>query len=293
VALGPDGQVWVATSHTIATTSDGSAWTVYQQGQGFDEQYFLDYVAVDGQGGLWVVYSRGLLHFDGSNWTVHKNSDLSTIEGLTVDNEGNVWFGTFNDGLGVFDGQNWVTYDTQNSGLMSNHVRSVAIDAQGRLWAGTEWGLSVFDGSNWQTYQMDSAELADNDIRTLAVIEGGPALPEAIEQENGSLTGRLVNGDQEPIANVTVELCVQSLSFYFTDSPCEEQPLILQTTTDADGNFSVTDMPVGRYVITANIGGEDEWVEVEEESGFGSRRVLVNAGEETDLSILILELEDS
>ena len=167
----------------------------------------------------------------------------------------------------------------------------MTIDASGRFWLGTEWGLTIFDGTTWQTYQMDSAQLADNDIRTVAVIADGPALPDLIDQENGSLSGQLLGSDQEPIANATVELCVQSLSYYFTESPCEEQPLILQTTTDADGNFAVTDMPVGRYVMAANI-ADEQWVGLEEESGFGSRRVLVNAGEDTNLSTLILETED-
>ncbi|MGB0388265.1 MAG: two-component regulator propeller domain-containing protein [Ardenticatenaceae bacterium] len=289
VALAPDGQVWVATAHTIATTSDGNEWTVYQQGQGFDEQYFLSSVVVDHQGEVWAAYSGGLLHFDGTNWTSHENSDLFSIETLTVDDDGKVWVGTFSYGLKLFNGRNWVTYDRQNSGLMSNYVRSLAVDAQGRLWAGTEWGISVFDGTNWQTYQMDSADLVDNDIRTLAVIGGGPALPEASDKKNGALSGQLLDRDKKPIAGATVEICIK-YSEYGARRPCKGQPLTLQATSDADGNFLITDIPVGRIVVTVNI-APDKWVQPKNHRDFRKERILINAGEETKLYRLTIDSE--
>ena len=48
-------------------------------------------------------------------------------------------------GLVKFDGVNWTVYNTDNSGLSDNHVRVLATDAQANLWIGTqEGGLAVY-----------------------------------------------------------------------------------------------------------------------------------------------------
>ena len=44
----------------------------------------------------------------------------------------------------------WVVYNTSNSGLPDNFVRSIAVDPQGNKWIGTYGGgLAKFDGVNW------------------------------------------------------------------------------------------------------------------------------------------------
>lgn len=51
-------------------------------------------------------------------------------------------------GLARFDGENWVVYDTENSGLPSNWIWRVVTDAQGDPWVGTrDGGLAVIRGS--------------------------------------------------------------------------------------------------------------------------------------------------
>ncbi len=74
----------------------------------------------------------------------------------------------------------WTTYTTSNSGLISNSVRAIVIDANGNKWFGTDNGLSAFDGNQWVTYVKDEAQqtLADNMINDLAfeVATTGPEL---------------------------------------------------------------------------------------------------------------------
>jgi len=74
----------------------------------------------------------------------------------------------------------WTTYNTSNSGLISNSVKAIVIDANGNKWFGTDQGLSAFDGAKWQTYVKEEVTqtLADNDINDLAFEETstGPEL---------------------------------------------------------------------------------------------------------------------
>jgi ligand-binding sensor domain-containing protein len=73
-------------------------------------------------------------------------------------------------GVAKFDGVNWTVYNTSNSGLPSNNVTSIAIDAQGKQWIGTEYGgLAKFDGVNWTVYNTSNSGLPDNDVRAIAI----------------------------------------------------------------------------------------------------------------------------
>ena len=71
-------------------------------------------------------------------------------------------------------------FDASNSGLASNMVKAVVIDANGNKWFGTDAGLSAFDGVSWTTYKTDNntQTLADNNINDIAFEIGsfGPEL---------------------------------------------------------------------------------------------------------------------
>jgi len=55
------------------------------------------------------------------------------------------WIGTWGGGLARFDKTNWTVYNTSNSGLPDNDIRSIAIDGSGNKWIGTSYGgLAVF-----------------------------------------------------------------------------------------------------------------------------------------------------
>ncbi|MCK4416946.1 MAG: T9SS type A sorting domain-containing protein [Candidatus Latescibacteria bacterium] len=59
----------------------------------------------------------------------------------------------------------WLVFDTDNSELPDNYIRSLAIDVQDNLWIGTGYGgLAKFDGENWLVYDIGSY-----DVRALAI----------------------------------------------------------------------------------------------------------------------------
>lgn len=65
--------------------------------------------------------------------------------------------------------QSWQVWDMGNSPLPSTSITTMASDAEGRLWVGTDWGLCRFDGDqDWQIFQTDNSGLANNDITALA-----------------------------------------------------------------------------------------------------------------------------
>jgi ligand-binding sensor domain-containing protein len=63
----------------------------------------------------------------------------------------------------------WAFYNTANSGLASDNVYAIAIDAQGNKWLGTDNGVSEFDGTHWTTYNTANSGLAENWVRVIAI----------------------------------------------------------------------------------------------------------------------------
>ncbi|MCC8018894.1 MAG: response regulator, partial [Rikenellaceae bacterium] len=71
---------------------------------------------------------------------------LRTAVTLFEDSRGNIWIGTYNNGLLRFDtADKSLRGFSMGSGLPSNDVVSIEEDSDGRLWMGTSNGISLFD----------------------------------------------------------------------------------------------------------------------------------------------------
>ena len=288
VEAAPDGKVWVVTSRSVASF-ENEAWTVYQEGQGFDDSRFFNALAIDAKGRPWTAHSGGVDVFENGTWTFIAKDDYSSPESLAVDSKGRVWFGTLIDGAYLFDGSSWAHHDRDTQNVLSNDIASIAADSGGRVWMGTSYGLTVFDGANWQTYLMSNSGLGDNNIEFVLVTNDGPALPALEEKAKGSLTGKLQKADGTPLADMRVEICVETLSSTFSgDTPCSDQPFFLSTKTDANGVFLIENVPAGYYVIVAET-GDGGWAQLTDEFGITSEKKLIEAGEQYDIETLTLE----
>jgi len=174
--------------------------------------------------------------------------------------------------------------------LGSDSIQGLAIDERGRVWAGTAYGLSILEGEHWQTYRMDNSGLGDNDIRAIVIQGKGPKLPGVVEEETGSLSGRVVLTGGQPLAFAPVEICVEALgSMYFGDTPCTGQPFVKRTATGGDGQFSYPRLPEGFYLIT--IQTSSGWAVLQTDAGIANGRVLVAPGEYTSVGELKIEAE--
>lgn len=288
VEAASDGKVWVVTSRSVAMF-ENDAWTVYQEAQGFEGSRFFNALAMDAKGRPWVAHSNGVDVFENGIWASIEKSDYSSPESLAVDAKGQVWFGTLVDGAYLFDGITWTHHDRASGDLLSNDVASLSADSGGRVWLGTSYGLTVFDGTNWQTLLMSNSGLGNNNVEFVLTTNDGPALPALEEKATGSLTGKLEKADGTPLADVIVEICVETLSSTFSgDTPCSDQPFFLSTKTDANGVFLIENVPAGYYVIVAET-GDGSWAQFTDEFGITSEKTLIQAGEQYDIETLTLE----
>lgn len=67
-----------------------------------------------------------------------------------LDNAGNMWFATSQEGVYKYDGQSFTNFNIDN-GLCGNDISTIIEDKDGFFWFGTENGLCKFDGNNFET----------------------------------------------------------------------------------------------------------------------------------------------
>jgi streptogramin lyase len=207
IASDAEGNKWFGNTCGV-TKFDGTNWTIIAM----NGMIWVNSIAIDMDGNKWFgSFSDGVLKFDGTNWTSYTTEDglaSNSINAITVDNMGNIWFGT-GKGVSKYNGINWTTYNTEDGldsksisavaedevgniwfgtsgggvlkfddttlttyttedGLSGNWVKAILIDLDGNTWIGTEGGVSKFDGTKWTTYATEDG-LGDNNIFSIAM----------------------------------------------------------------------------------------------------------------------------
>ncbi|NSW52803.1 MAG: hypothetical protein HPY85_09885 [Anaerolineae bacterium] len=281
-AVDPSGCLWVVTDHSIARL-ENNVWQVFKEGDPLDKEYTFVDIALDSSNQPWAAHSSGLLRYDGEQWLRISFSNSHTINDLLIDEQDQVWIGTSN-GLYLYQQGSWVPYSIA-AGKTSKNVRALAMDGQERLWVGTTWGLAVLSGSKWSVYHMNTSGLQTNRIEYIQVWGEGPALPEAEEKENGSISGRLLLNDAG-LAQARVEICVEYLGMFYTGAtPCSGQALVLSATTDAEGYYTFADVPAGCYSLIFRMPSGD-WKVLSETFRLGSKQFCVSPGSEYQVETL-------
>jgi ligand-binding sensor domain-containing protein len=87
----------------------------------------------------WVQFGNDSLHQGGAITDPRMSAIAAGIDGT-------IWAGT---GIGLLrlKGLSWQTFDTSNSSLPSNFIRSLAIDSKQNLWIATPKGVAVYNGN--------------------------------------------------------------------------------------------------------------------------------------------------
>ncbi|MGA1865109.1 MAG: two-component regulator propeller domain-containing protein [bacterium] len=262
IAIGPDGEIWVATnpdiygnlagvSRFIETAETFISYDPAQMGTSYDDIEISD-IVVDDNGHLWVAADSELLEFDGSSWNM---SDLfgPYITCLDVDSNGILWIGT--DFLGIYIKE---PFDLPRSvdltlGIIDN-ISDILIDENGYLWMTTR-----LDNKNSLLFLSPESLISfDQD---------------GLRPEPFPLPDSLVNSDQDIVIH---NLFIQSITdklFIATDNG------VFMHDGDGWHNFNVTnsDLPspyINSIIVDHN---NDYWIGTEEGlSHFNSAAPYIN-----------------
>lgn len=88
-------------------------------------------------------------------------SDSETLDGIQTiaqATNGDLWFGTFGEGVWRYDGTNFTHFTTEN-GLPSDTVKTIYLDSSGQLWFGIGRGtVYSFNGKSFERFDGKEAE---------------------------------------------------------------------------------------------------------------------------------------
>ena len=97
----------------------------------------------------WDKRDGTYIQFTTDNGLVYNN-----VTDLALGDDGRLWI-TTPRGVSVYDGQNFTTLTSENSGLMNDAVHCVTCSDDGVLWFGTLTGISKFNGDSWESISVD------------------------------------------------------------------------------------------------------------------------------------------
>ena len=163
LSVAPDGRLWVGTDGEGLHVFDGNTWQKHPVETGFIETSF-----VDTDGDVWLGSDQDGLLLVGDGDKVSQKSPAVLAGNVIVDvaqtPDGAMWFATFKNGLSRWDGDQWQHFYVDD-GLISDALRSLYVDKQGRLWVGTAHGVSVLDNGAWRNFTdgsgLESVEITD------------------------------------------------------------------------------------------------------------------------------------
>jgi ligand-binding sensor domain-containing protein len=113
------------------------------------------------------------------NWEINENVETLNVPGkyvksfihqIEIDNQGNLWIGTFADGLIKYDGTNFYNFTSKNSSLSNDSISCLFIDSNNDVYIGTKQGLNVLS-NNKISYPTEINTEIDNGIVTSICID--------------------------------------------------------------------------------------------------------------------------
>ncbi len=180
IAVSPDGEVWIGTDMGIQLLNPADptdAWQTFSQSDTpAMGGKWASGIAFAQDSTAWVSIINGSAsRYQNGDWAAFQ--DIYSFNSVTVDQQGQAWFG--DDGKGIIvlnpDGSQMMKLTTAE-GLPGDNVQGLVADAMGRVWIGTDQGLAKYeDGGLEVVFGKDSTQLPNKYIRAL-VLDGDGSL---------------------------------------------------------------------------------------------------------------------
>ncbi len=260
MAVAADGTPWVASSNDLHYRGADGKWAkadtsaldrmpyfnsllTTPSGQVFAQasDYLGKISAADKIEKIEIKTSKSFLSFYKAGVSSKGNIVLAStscdVARVDPANPGTVWFHSGEEGYGC------------------ESLTSVGLDGQDRVWVASRAGLNVMGpGDENKSYASGSVlELVGN-VKSVAIVGAGPTLPEPGAVKKGGVAGKLLL-DGTAVANAKVELCPQP-SFFVKTTPCADSKVKFSGTSDASGNFTFNDVPLGNYNVAVEVNGK-------------------------------------
>lgn len=258
VVVDGENRVWIASSNALHLR-DGDAWNVVDVSKVTDRKPFFNSLSVGPEGIAYAAASNALLKLNAPD----------SIEAVELNLSGFTSFDQLDfaaNGIGALKTQPKAVMAMMPSGdkveyeagkdFASDRIVALTVDGQGRLWVANDEGVAILGpGEQKVEWKSGSVEQLAGQVEDIVVVGAGPELPQVGPVKKGGLKGKIL-AEGKGLANTQIEMCPKPDSM-FEKSPCDDSTTRFSATTDADGNFEFSEVPLGAYGVAVKVG--EKW----------------------------------
>lgn len=156
--LDKDGNLWFSIKGEGAYRYDGKSFKNFTEKDGLCSNQ-VGAIIQDRKGNILMGTTRGICLYDGHNFMKYPVPDTLSITRMLEDKDGNLWFGTWKNGIFRYDGKTLTNYlnsskESYNLGNKNQFILDILQDRNGNLWF-SSWnggGVWRYDGQHFKNF---------------------------------------------------------------------------------------------------------------------------------------------
>jgi streptogramin lyase len=233
-------EVWVASENGLHRFTGGT-WEAPRPGA-------HEHLVRDSSGVMWSsMRSKDkpdvLVGYDGTKW-FEVPIDGDGVSGLAAGKDGRVyavvWRKAGKSRVDVMVAPGGAAKWTKKLGEIED-VRWIVVDADERIWLDHAHALVVLAKDGKRIARLEPGAIAGvvgNPTEVVVAGAGPRALPSAATVATGTVTGRIMKSEKEPLANAKLQVCV---------GDCTGSAPKFEIATDASGKFTASNVAAVEY----------------------------------------------
>lgn len=172
-----EDQVYFGTDNAFHILKINEGVETFNSDKGLSEESYIYSILEEKNGRIWLGTMGGITKFENGKFTHYKDS-------LFYHNWYEIWSNSMaikNDTLFLATEKGLITFHdykysilTEEDGLISNDLYSIAADENGNIWCGSSNGLSIYDGNKFYNFT-EFEGLADNWCNDISIDSKGVA----------------------------------------------------------------------------------------------------------------------
>ena len=164
---------WLHTTKGLAKFNDHDTVFYSFNSQFSNTSPLLNTMVYEDSANVWLsgkgLGSSNVYHFNGESYSTVFNSELSGDCGIYKDLNEKIW-ACYQGGIACYDGVEWHFWNESNSIIFDDEqVRSMAQDAGGKYYFGSNKGILCFQNNEWLRLDTSNSNLISNNITKLLI----------------------------------------------------------------------------------------------------------------------------